>query len=56
MGMSLPAEQPGPAFGPLVAGLTVVAGALMAAAALLWFWYGTRVFFEMVAAGIAYCF
>jgi hypothetical protein len=31
------------------------AGAVMAAAAL-WIYYGTAVFFEMIAAGIAACF
>jgi hypothetical protein len=33
------------------------AGALLAVAAgLLWAYYGTKVFFEMIAAGIAACF
>jgi hypothetical protein len=33
------------------------AGALLAfAAGALWAYYGTRVFFEMIAAGIAACF
>jgi hypothetical protein len=54
--MSLPAETPGPALQPFVAGVAAVAGALLAAAGLLWFWYGTQLFFEMVAAGLAYCF
>jgi hypothetical protein len=32
------------------------AGALMAAAVLLWSHYGSAVFFEMIAAGFATCF
>jgi hypothetical protein len=32
-----------------------VAGALMAAAVLLWDHYGSAVFFEMIAAGFASC-
>jgi hypothetical protein len=39
----------------LVLGLGVAA-TLLTAAALLWASYGTTVFFEMVAAGIAACF
>ena len=39
----------------LVAGVAI-AGALLIAAALLWASYGTTVFFEMLAAGIAACF
>lgn len=31
-------------------------GILAAAAGFMWFWFGTKVFFDMVAAGIAYCF
>jgi hypothetical protein len=33
-----------------------VAGVLIAAALVLWAHYGTAVFFEMIAAGIAACF
>ena len=33
-----------------------VAGVLAAAALVLWAHYGTAVFFEMIAAGIAACF
>ena len=33
-----------------------VAGVLFAAALVLWAHYGTAVFFEMIAAGIAACF
>ena len=33
-----------------------VAGVLIAATLVLWVHYGTAVFFEMIAAGIAACF
>ncbi|MDQ8730350.1 hypothetical protein [Bradyrhizobium sp. LHD-71] len=39
----------------LVAALAAAA-ALLVAAVLLWAHYGTAVFFEMIAAGIAACF
>jgi hypothetical protein len=39
----------------LVVGLAVAA-MLLVAAVLLWVSYGTTVFFEMIAAGIAACF
>jgi hypothetical protein len=39
----------------LALGLTVAA-LLLIAASLLWVSYGTTVFFEMIAAGIAACF
>ena len=44
------------------AGLAIVAGAaglgaaLLLAALVLWFHYGTTVFFEMIASGISACF
>jgi hypothetical protein len=41
---------------PLVIGVAVLFGALFAAAGLLWMWFGTKVFFDIVAAGLAYCF
>jgi hypothetical protein len=37
----------------LIAG---AAGVLMAATLTLWAYYGTAVFYEMIAAGIAMCF
>lgn len=40
---------------PVVAALTVAA-LLLASASALWVHYGTAVFFEMVATGIAACF
>lgn len=36
--------------------LAIVAGATLAGTALLWAYYGTAVFFEMVRAGWAACF
>jgi len=42
---------------PIVLGVSVaVAVSLLLAAVLLWAHYGTAVFFEMIAAGIAACF
>ena len=40
----------------LVATLAIIAGAAVAGTALLWAYYGTAVFFEMVRAGWAACF
>lgn len=40
----------------LLVGAAVVLGAAFAGAAMLWVHYGTAVFFEMIAAGIAMCF
>jgi len=37
-------------------GLAVLAGGLVAATLVLWAHYGTAVFFEIIAAGIAACF
>jgi len=36
--------------------VSVVAGVLIAATLVLWAHYGTAVFFEVIAAGIAACF
>jgi hypothetical protein len=36
-------------------GLGLIAVAAIAAAAVLWGYFGTTVFFDMVVAGIAYC-
>jgi hypothetical protein len=36
--------------------LAALGTALLAAAATLWAYYGTAVFYEMVVAGLAYCF
>jgi hypothetical protein len=39
----------------VIAALATVCAALLAGAALLWVHYGTAVFFEMIASGIAAC-
>ncbi len=39
-----------------LAAVAGVVGALLAGALVLWAHYGTAVFFEMIAAGIAMCF
>jgi hypothetical protein len=39
----------------ILLGLGLVAVAAMAGALALWSYFGTSVFFDMVAAGIAYC-
>jgi hypothetical protein len=36
--------------------IAVVVGALIAGTTALWAYYGTAVFFELIAAGIAMCF
>jgi hypothetical protein len=36
--------------------IATLVGLLMAAALVLWLQLGTAVFFEVIAAGIAYCF
>ncbi len=64
--MALPISTPREVSGMLppsrrVAPVIVIAGAGLAAAMLLgalmlWFHYGTRVFFEMIASGISACF
>jgi hypothetical protein len=45
----------GVAFGIIVGG-AVVAAAIVVGASVLWIHYGTAVFFEMIASGIAACF
>jgi len=52
-GMLRPARRIGPA---LAAGGVVLGAAILLAALVLWFHYGTAVFFEMIASGIATCF
>jgi hypothetical protein len=39
-----------------IAALAIIAGAAVAGTAVLWAYYGTAVFFEMVRAGWAACF
>jgi hypothetical protein len=45
----------GVAFG-IIAGSAVLVGAILLGASALWIHYGTAVFFEMIASGIAACF
>jgi hypothetical protein len=53
---ALPAHRRfGDARSVAVAAVVVVCTILLAGAALLWFHYGTAVFFEMIASGIAAC-
>lgn len=52
-GMVPPARRIRPAIAVGGAGLGVV---VLLAALALWFHYGTAVFFEMIASGIATCF
>jgi hypothetical protein len=55
-GLLLPARRPsGVAFAIVVGGGVLVA-AMLLAAAVLWIQYGTAVFFEMIASGLAACF
>ena len=52
-GVSPPARGMGLALAVAGAGL---AAALLLGALVLWFHYGTTVFFEMIAAGVSACF
>jgi hypothetical protein len=54
---AVPARRPlgGVAFGVIV-GSAVLVAAILLGAAVLWIHYGTAVFFEMIASGIAACF
>jgi hypothetical protein len=52
-GMLQPARRLAPAIVAGGAGLGVI---ILLAAVVLWFHYGTAVFFEMIASGIASCF
>ena len=40
----------------IVVAVAILGAAMMAGALVLWFHYGTAVFFEMIASGIAACF
>jgi hypothetical protein len=51
--ITLPARTGGPA---LAIGLSLLGAAILIAALVLWVRYGTTVFFESIAAGIAGCF
>jgi hypothetical protein len=49
--------RPGRRIGQAIAvGGVVLGAAILLAALVLWFYYGTAVFFEMIASGIAACF
>lgn len=53
----LPATPPRARAASIIVWSAAVLGALaLVAAAALWIYYGTAVFFEMIAAGIAACF
>ncbi len=45
----------GVAFG-IIAGSAVLGAAILLGASVLWIRYGTAVFFDMIASGIAACF
>jgi hypothetical protein len=49
------AHKLGSARSAVVVGLAVVCFSLLFGASLLWIHYGTAVFFEMIASGIAAC-
>ncbi len=53
----VPTRRPpgGLAFG-IIAGSAILAAAILLGASVLWIHYGTAVFFEMIASGIAACF
>jgi hypothetical protein len=52
----LPAEPSHKAASAIVMGAAGLGAALLLGALALWFHYGTAVFFEMIASGIAACF
>jgi hypothetical protein len=52
-GVLRPARRLGPA---IVVGAAGLGAALLFGALVLWFHYGTAVFFEMIASGIGACF
>jgi hypothetical protein len=61
--MSTPHQMPGGALRPprrvahaIVVGAAGLGAVLGVAAAVLWFHYGTAVFFETIAAGLSACF
>ena len=53
----MPVRRPlgGVAFG-IIAGSAVLVAAILLGASVLWFHYGTAVFFEMITSGISACF
>jgi hypothetical protein len=55
-GMLLPARRPSGVAFAIIVGSAVVVATMLLAAAVLWIRYGTAVFFEMIASGLAACF
>ena len=56
---TMPPTMPSPARGvatAIVLGAAALGAAVLLGALVLWFHYGTAVFFEMIASGIAACF
>ena len=51
-----PVTRSAPLSRRVLAVVAALAGAAIAGAILLWAYYGTAVFQEMILAGIAYCF
>jgi len=54
--MSVPSSAVPSSLQPALLVGAAVAGLVLAATAGLWAWYGSAVFYEMVAAGLAACF
>jgi hypothetical protein len=54
--MSLPSSAVRPSLQPVLLVGAAAAGVVLAATGGLWAWYGSAVFYEMVAAGLAACF
>jgi hypothetical protein len=52
---TIPVHKFGGARSAVIVGLAVVCFSLLFGASLLWVHYGTAVFFEMIASGIAAC-
>jgi hypothetical protein len=52
----IPAEPSRKVTSAIVMGAAALGVALLFGAMVLWFHYGTAVFFEMIASGIAACF
>jgi hypothetical protein len=54
--MSNPALASSDRLSTILVVVTVAIALLLGSAAVLWAHYGTTVFYEMIAAGLAYCF
>jgi hypothetical protein len=55
-GLLVPARRPGGVAFAIIVGGGVLVAAILLAAVALWIRYGTAVFFEMIASGLAACF